>query len=117
MVIDSLNGYMNAVPEERALIVQLHELLSFLNNHGVATFLVAAHASLLSPTMRNPVDASYLADAVVWTEDAVQCQSRVIAVTGWGAEEDRRRTRAAGFDHHLTKPVGIESIEAILARR
>jgi len=65
VVIDSLNGYMNAMPEERALIVQLHELLSFLNNHGVATFLVAAHSSLLSPTMRNAVDASYLADTVV----------------------------------------------------
>jgi circadian clock protein KaiC len=65
VVIDSLNGYMNAMPEERALIVQLHELLSFLNNHGVATFLVSAHSSLLSPTMRNAVDASYLADTVV----------------------------------------------------
>lgn len=65
VVIDSLNGYMHAMPEERALMVQLHELLSFLNNHGVATFLVAAQPSLLSPTMRNPVDASYLADAVV----------------------------------------------------
>ena len=41
----------------------------------------------------------------------------LIAVTGWGAEEDRRRTRQAGFDHHLTKPAAIESIEAILSRR
>jgi circadian clock protein KaiC len=65
VVIDSLNGYMNAMPEERALTVQLHELLSFLNNHGVATFLIAAQAGLMGPNMRNPVDASYLADAVV----------------------------------------------------
>jgi signal transduction histidine kinase len=41
----------------------------------------------------------------------------LIAVTGYGAEEDRRRSRAAGFDHHLTKPAGIDSMEAILSRR
>jgi CheY-like chemotaxis protein/two-component sensor histidine kinase len=42
---------------------------------------------------------------------------RLVAVTGWGAEEDRRRSRAAGFDHHMTKPVSIEAIESFLAQR
>lgn len=65
IVIDSLNGYINAMPEERALTVQLHELLSYLNNHGVATFLVAAQSGMMGPNTRNVVDASYLADAVV----------------------------------------------------
>lgn len=65
VVIDSINGYLNAMPEERALTIQLHELLSYLNNHGVATFLVAAQSGMLGGGMRNPVDASYLADAVV----------------------------------------------------
>ena len=65
VVIDSLNGYLNAMPEERALTVQLHELLSYLNNHGVATFLVAAQSGMLGAGMRNVVDASYLADSVV----------------------------------------------------
>jgi circadian clock protein KaiC len=66
VIIDSLNGYMNAMPERRALMVQLHELLSYLNNHGVATFLVAAQAtSVGSLYQRTTVDASYLADAVV----------------------------------------------------
>ena len=65
IVIDSLNGYLNAMPEERALTVQLHELLTYLNNHGVATFLVAAQSGMLGGGMRNPVDASYLADAVM----------------------------------------------------
>jgi signal transduction histidine kinase/CheY-like chemotaxis protein len=41
----------------------------------------------------------------------------LVAVTGWGAEEDQRRSRAAGFDHHLTKPVSAESVDAILSRR
>lgn len=65
VVIDSLNGYLNAMPEDNFLTVQLHELLSYLNNHGVATFLIAAQSGMLGPTMRSPIDASYLADAVV----------------------------------------------------
>lgn len=65
IVIDSLNGYLNAMPEERALTVQLHELLNYLNNHGVATFLVATQSGLMGAGMRNVVDASYLADAIM----------------------------------------------------
>ncbi|MBW8844040.1 MAG: AAA family ATPase [Burkholderiales bacterium] len=65
VVIDSINGYLNAMPEERALTIQLHELLNYLNNHGVATFLVATQSGMLGAGMRNPIDASYLADAVV----------------------------------------------------
>jgi DNA-binding response OmpR family regulator len=40
----------------------------------------------------------------------------IVAVTGWGQEEDRRRTREAGFDHHLTKPVAFEKLRELLAR-
>lgn len=65
VVIDSLNGYLNAMPEDQFLTAQLHELLSFLNNEGVATFLVIAQSGLVGANMRSPVDASYLADAVV----------------------------------------------------
>jgi circadian clock protein KaiC len=65
VVIDSLNGYLNAMPEERALVIQLHELLTYLNNHGVATFVVATQSGMLGTNMRNPVDTSYLADAVL----------------------------------------------------
>jgi circadian clock protein KaiC len=65
VVIDSLNGYLNAMPEERALTIQLHELIQYLNNHGVATFLVAAHAGMVGAPQRHSVDASYLADAVI----------------------------------------------------
>jgi len=65
VVIDSLNGYLNAMPDERFLIVQLHELLTFLGQAGVATMLVGAHHGLIGTQMQAPVDASYLADAVV----------------------------------------------------
>lgn len=65
VVIDSLNGYLNAMPGERFLIIQLHELLTYLGQAGVATLLVAAHQGLIGGHMASPVDASYLADAVV----------------------------------------------------
>jgi circadian clock protein KaiC len=65
VVIDSLNGYLNAMPEERFLTIQLHELLSFLGQAGVATLLIGAHQGLIGGPMIAPVDASYLADAVI----------------------------------------------------
>lgn len=65
VVIDSLNGYLNAMPGERFLIVQLHELLTFLGQAGVATILIGAHQGLIGAHMVTPVDASYLADAVI----------------------------------------------------
>jgi circadian clock protein KaiC len=64
VVIDSLNGYLNAMPGERFLTIHLHELLMFLGEKGVATILIGAHQGLMGP-MITPVDASYLADAVV----------------------------------------------------
>jgi circadian clock protein KaiC len=65
VVIDSLNGYMAAMPDERFLIAQLHELLAYLGRAGVATILVSAHQGLIGSNMQAPVDASYLADAVI----------------------------------------------------
>ncbi|HEX2122193.1 MAG TPA: ATPase domain-containing protein [Thermoanaerobaculia bacterium] len=64
LVIDSLNGYLNAVPEERFLLLHLHELLSYLGQHGVATILVFAQHGLVG-TMSSTIDVSYLADCVV----------------------------------------------------
>ncbi|SFN41435.1 ATPase domain-containing protein [Variovorax sp. OV329] len=65
IVIDSLNGYLNAMPDERFLTVQLHELLTYLGQQGVATLLIGAHHGVIGTQMQMPVDASYLADAVV----------------------------------------------------
>jgi circadian clock protein KaiC len=65
IVIDSLNGYLNALPEERFLLIQLHELLTYLGERGVATIIVGAQRGLIGPNMATPADASYLADAVV----------------------------------------------------
>jgi circadian clock protein KaiC len=65
LVIDSLNGYLNAMPEERFLTIQLHELLMYLAQRSVATILIAAQQGLIGSQMSTPVDASYLADAVI----------------------------------------------------
>ena len=65
LVIDSLNGYMNAMPEEHFLIIQMHELLTYLGQKGVATILVVAQHGLLGQSMLSPVDVSYLADCVI----------------------------------------------------
>jgi circadian clock protein KaiC len=53
------------MPEERFLTIQLHELLTYLGQQGVATLLIGAHQGLIGSAMHSPVDASYLADAVV----------------------------------------------------
>lgn len=65
IVLDSLNGYLNAMPDERFLLIQLHELLTFLAQHGVTTILVIAQHGLLGNNMQSPVDLTYLADTVV----------------------------------------------------
>lgn len=66
IVIDSLNGYMNAMPEERFLTTHLHELFSFLNQKGVLTIVVVAqHGMIVGGGFVGDVDVSYLADTVL----------------------------------------------------
>ncbi|GAC1597119.1 MAG: ATPase domain-containing protein [Myxococcales bacterium] len=64
VVIDSLNGYLLAMPEEQSLLIQMHELVSYLRQRGVVTVLVVAQAGMVGH-MQAPVDLSYLADTVV----------------------------------------------------
>lgn len=64
VVIDSLNGYQAAMPEEQALILHMHELLQYLNRQGASTFLTVAQHGLVGD-MRAPVDVTYLADTVL----------------------------------------------------
>jgi circadian clock protein KaiC len=66
IVIDSLNGYLNAMPEEPFLTAQLHELLTYLGRQGITTFLVTAQHGLVGEHIRSPIDTSYLADSVVY---------------------------------------------------
>lgn len=64
VVIDSLTGYLISMPEEKQLIAQLHELLSYLSAKGVLSLMVVT-THTLSGSTQSPVDASYLADTVI----------------------------------------------------
>jgi circadian clock protein KaiC len=64
VVIDSLNGYLQAMPQERFLALEIHQLLAYLNQRGVLTILVMAQHGLVGP-VESPIDLSYLSDAVL----------------------------------------------------
>lgn len=92
VVIDSLNGYLAAMPEERFLVIQLHELLNYLGQQGVATLMVGAHQGLIGMQMNAPVDASYLADAVLllrYFEDRGQIRQAISVIKKRGGEHER----------------------------
>ncbi len=110
VVIDSLNGYLNAIPDGQFLTAQLHELLAYLNDRGVASFLIAAQTGMVGTEMRSPVESSYLADTVVLLrmyehEGAVR---KAISVTKKrsGAHEDSiRRLWFDASGVHLSEPL------------
>ena len=65
VVVDSLNGYLNAMPGERFLLIQMHEMLTYLATKGVLTIFVVAQHGLLGSGTDSPVDLSYLSDTVL----------------------------------------------------
>jgi circadian clock protein KaiC len=65
VVIDSLNGYLNAMPSESFLLIQMHELLTYLNERSVLTLMILAQHGLMGSGMQNPIDVTYLADTVI----------------------------------------------------
>ncbi len=64
LVIDSLNGYLQAMPDVKFLNIQLHEMLAFLSHHGVVTIMTVAQHGIVGQ-MNTPIDLTYLADTVV----------------------------------------------------
>ncbi len=64
VLIDSLNGYRAAMPEENSLVLHIHELIQYLNRQGANTFLTVAQHGLVGD-MKAPVDVTYLADTVI----------------------------------------------------
>jgi circadian clock protein KaiC len=101
VVVDSLNGYLNAMPEERFLIIHLHELLMYLGQMGVATILVSAHEGLIGGNLSAPVEASYLADAVIllrYFEARGEVRQAISVVKKRGGQHERtiREFKLAG---------------------
>jgi circadian clock protein KaiC len=110
VVIDSLNGYMNAMPEEQFLTAQLHELLSYLGLQGVTTVLVVAQHGIVGSHMQSPVDTSYLADSVVllrYFEHAGKVKKAISVVKkrSGAHEESIRELWFDGAGIHLSEPL------------
>jgi circadian clock protein KaiC len=92
IIIDSLNGYLNAMPEERFLTIQLHELLVYLGQRGIVTLLIGAHQGLIGAQLTTAVDASYLADAVIllrYFESRGEVRQAVSVVKKRGSRHER----------------------------
>ena len=100
-MIDSLNGYQAAMPEEQALILHMHELLQYLNRQGASTFLTVAQHGLVGD-MKSPVDVTYLADTVLLLRyfEAFGRVRRAISVIKkrTGAHEDTIREYRIGSE-------------------
>jgi circadian clock protein KaiC len=116
VVVDSLNGYLNAMPDERFLVVQLHELLTYLGQSGVSSLLVGAQQGLIGANMHSPVEASYLADAVVLlryyeAEGEVRQAISVVKKRG-GAHE--RSIRAFSMDGGLSIGPPLRHMRGVL---
>ncbi|HEU5124172.1 MAG TPA: ATPase domain-containing protein [Verrucomicrobiae bacterium] len=118
LVIDSLNGYLNAMPGERYLMVQLHELCSYLNQQGVITILVMAQHGLVSAA-HSPVDLSYLADTVVslrYFEVAGEVREAIAVVkkrSGSHEKTIREFKLESGTGIHIGPP--LREFEGVLA--
>jgi circadian clock protein KaiC len=65
VMIDSVNGYLHAIPSGHSPLVRMHELLAYLNERGVSTLLIAAQHGMMGMQMTAPIDVSYLADCVI----------------------------------------------------
>ena len=96
IVIDSLNGYMHAVPDERFQSTHLHELLNYLGQRGVVTLLVGVQQNMLGTCMTTSADASYLADSVIMlryyeTEGEVRQAISIFKERGCAHERSSRR--------------------------
>lgn len=110
VVIDSLNGYLNSMPEEQFLTAQLHELLTYLGRQGVTTLMVVAQHGLMGQAMNTPVDTSYLADSVVllrYFEYAGKVKKAVSVVKKRSGphEESIREMWFDGQGIHLSEPL------------
>lgn len=115
IIIDSLNGYQAAMPEENALVLHMHELLQYLNRQGATTFLTVAQHGLVGD-MKAPVDVTYLADTVVLLRyfEASGRVRRAISIIKkrTGAHEDTiREFRIGSYGIRLGEPlIGFQGV-------
>jgi len=118
IIIDSLNGYMQAMPDERFLTAQMHELLMYLNQQGVVTILIMAQHGLMGSAMSSPVDVSYLADTVVLLRyfEAAGAIRRAISVVKkrTGLHEDTIRELRLSASHGVEVGAPLTAFRGVL---
>jgi circadian clock protein KaiC len=110
VVIDSLNSYLNAMPAEQFLVMQMHELLAYLNSKGILSILVMAQTGLIGQ-MHSPLDLSYLTDTVVLLRyfefrGAVRKAISVIKKRSGAHEETIREFKLAAGGVFVGPPLG-----------
>jgi circadian clock protein KaiC len=102
VVIDSLNGYLTAIPQSDSPLIRMYELLSYLADRGVATILILAQHGLIGTAMQAPIDVSYLADTIIMLRffEAHGEVRRAISVVKrrMGAHETTIREMSIGAD-------------------
>lgn len=116
VMIDSINGYLNAMPEERYLTLQLHELLAFLSQQGVVSVLVLAQQGLVG-SMQSSVDLTYLADTIILSRyfelrGAVKLALSVIKKRSGNHERTIREYRLSGGKLEMGEP--LENMHGVL---
>ena len=109
VVLDSLNGYLQAMPEEQFLVTQLHEMLSYLSQQGVVTLMVLTQHGLIGQMQTN-VDLTYLADTVIVLRyfEAMGAVKKAIAVIkkrSGGHENTIREFTLDGHGLRVGKPL------------
>ncbi|HEY4135372.1 MAG TPA: ATPase domain-containing protein [Alphaproteobacteria bacterium] len=116
VVIDSLNGYQAAMPEENSLVLHMHELLQYLNRQGATTFMTVAQHGLVGD-MQAPVDVTYLADTVILLRyfEASGHVRRAISVIKKRSGFHESTIREFRIDSHgLTVGPALESFHGVL---
>ncbi len=117
VVIDSLNGYLNAMPDERFLLLQMHELLSYLGQQGVVTILILAQHALVEPSAPR-LDISYLCDSLLLmryfeVDGTLHRAVSVVKKRGGGHEQTIRELRLGV--HRLTVGQPLTNFNGILS--
>jgi circadian clock protein KaiC len=117
IVIDSLNGYLNAMPSEQFLTLHLHELLSYLGQRGVTTVLVMTQHGIVANDAISPVDASYLADTVMLLRyfEAAGEVRQAISVIKKRTGRHERTIRELRFDKGLVVGEPLRNFQGVLS--
>jgi len=116
VVIDGLNGYLNAAPSDRFLALHLHELLMFLGQQGVTTLLLLTQHGIAGGDVFVPVDASYLADTVILLRyfEAMGEVRQAISVIKKRTGSHERTIRELRFDNGISIGNPLRHFKGIL---